>query len=130
MDLNEDSPNKLAADLHFIHQDCSERWGLEDDCLDTGFTSNFFEHLRSKPALDATLNEALRCLKSGGQIICFGPNIKYVVNDYWDFYDHYTCLSHPRWKKHCECEGLKSPTSSFVSCHTPWLRVACLRFSF
>ena len=94
MDLNEDSRKKMAPGIQLLQQDCSKRWNLENDSLDTVFTSNFFEHLRSKPDLDSTLNEAFRCLKPGGQITCLGPNIKYVGNDYWDFYDHYTCLSH------------------------------------
>ena len=94
MDLNDDSRKKIVPEVELIQQDCSERWGIGDESLDTVFTSNFFEHLRNKPALDATLGEALRCLKPGGRIICLGPNIKYVGNDYWDFYDHYTCLSH------------------------------------
>jgi ubiquinone/menaquinone biosynthesis C-methylase UbiE len=36
-----------------------------------------------------TLEEAFRCLKPGGKILCLGPNIKFVNGPYWDYWDHY-----------------------------------------
>jgi ubiquinone/menaquinone biosynthesis C-methylase UbiE len=56
--------------------------------VDTVFTSNFFEHLDSKDELMATLQEAHRVLKKGGQIMILQPNIKLVGGAYWDFVDH------------------------------------------
>ncbi len=94
MDLNQETDTKTNSDVTFLYQDCSNTWELEDNSLDIVFTSNFFEHLRDKPSLDATLDQAFRCLKPGGKIICLGPNIKYTGTDYWDFYDHYLALSH------------------------------------
>jgi len=57
------------------------------------FTSNFFEHLPSKMALERTLEEAYRALKPGGRLIAMGPNIKVVGGGYWDFFDHYLPLT-------------------------------------
>jgi SAM-dependent methyltransferase len=93
MDLNPDSPGKLAADVTFLAQDCSDPWGLSDECLDVVFTSNFFEHLPSKESLRRTLDQAFRCLKPGGRIICLGPNIKFLPGSYWDFLDHHLPLT-------------------------------------
>jgi SAM-dependent methyltransferase len=93
MDLNPEAPKHLKPDIHFIHQDCSTKWPIQDGMLDVVFTSNFFEHLPSKDNLLATIREANRCLKSGGLLMCMGPNIKYVGGAYWDFSDHYLPLS-------------------------------------
>lgn len=93
MDLNPRSPEFLAKDVKFLQQDCSTRWALPDDSLDVVFTSNFFEHLPDKLALRNTLQEAHRCLKPGGKVVALGPNIKYVQGAYWDFWDHFLCLT-------------------------------------
>ncbi len=93
MDLNPDGRARLSAGIEFLEQDCSETWPLPDASLDCVFTSNFFEHLRSKDALRRTLVQARRCLKPGGRIICLGPNVKYLAGEYWDFWDHYLPLT-------------------------------------
>lgn len=93
MDLNPRSPEFLAKDVRFLQQDCSLRWDLPDASLDVVFTSNFFEHLPDKLSLRNTLLEAHRCLKPGGRLIAMGPNIKHVPGSYWDFWDHFLCLT-------------------------------------
>lgn len=93
MDLNPRSPEFLAKDVRFLQQDCSLRWNQPDASLDVVFTSNFFEHLPDKLSLRNTLQEAHRCLKPGGRLIAMGPNIKYVPGSYWDFWDHFLCLT-------------------------------------
>jgi SAM-dependent methyltransferase len=93
MDLNPRSPEFLAPNIKFLQQDCSTRWALPDASLDVVFTSNFFEHLPDKLSLRNTLREAHRCLKPGGSLIALGPNIKYVQGSYWDFWDHFLCLT-------------------------------------
>jgi SAM-dependent methyltransferase len=93
MDLNPKSPEHLAPGVQFHFQDCSQRWALPDNSLDVVFTSNFFEHLPDKLALKLTLLEAHRCLKPGGRLIALGPNIKFVQGAYWDFWDHFLCLT-------------------------------------
>jgi SAM-dependent methyltransferase len=93
MDLNPKAPEFLDPAVKFIFQDCTKKWPLSDSSLDVVFTSNFFEHLPDKLALKLTLLEAARCLKPGGRLIALGPNIKYVQGAYWDFWDHFLCLT-------------------------------------
>ena len=93
MDLNPKASEHLLPSVKFLHQDCSQPWALPDASLDVVFTSNFFEHLPDKLSLKLTLIEARRCLKPGGRLIALGPNIKYVQGAYWDFWDHFLCLT-------------------------------------
>ena len=93
MDLNPEGRRRLAPGVEFLEQDCSAPWQIEDSSLDCVFTSNFFEHLRSKDDLRATLEQAHRCLKPGGTMICMGPNIRTLGGDYWHFWDHYLPLT-------------------------------------
>jgi SAM-dependent methyltransferase len=93
MDLNADMPARVGGGVETILQDCSTTWQVADSSLDVVFTSNFFEHLPDKDALRRTLNEALRCLKPGGKMICLGPNIRFLHGAYWDFWDHYLPLT-------------------------------------
>ena len=105
MDLNSESPQHLREDVVFFSQDCSTRWPLGDGELDVVFTSNFFEHLPDKAALKKTLEEAYRCLKPGGRLICMGPNIQCVPGAYWDFWDHFIPLTHVSLKEGVELVG-------------------------
>lgn len=105
MDLNPDAPNHLGKAVEFIHQDCSQPWPLPDNSLDTVFSSNFFEHLPDKEALNRTLREILRCLKPGGRLIALGPNIKFLHGEYWDFYDHHIYLTEASLGEALEIEG-------------------------
>lgn len=93
MDLNPRAPEFLAPGVQFLHQDCSTLWHLPNESLDVVFTSNFFEHLPDKQSLRNTLREAHRCLKPNGKLIAMGPNIKYLPGAYWDFWDHFLCLT-------------------------------------
>ena len=93
MDLNPGARQHLAVDVELIEQDCSTRWPFAGGTLDVVFTSNFFEHLPTKASLKATLEEAHRCLAPGGSLIAMGPNIKYLAESYWDFWDHHLALS-------------------------------------
>ncbi|MGX2030816.1 class I SAM-dependent methyltransferase [Methylocaldum gracile] len=89
MDLNPECGRRIDGYAKFLHQDCATTWPLGNESLDVVFTSNFLEHLPSKSAIEATLDEAFRCLKKDGIIICLGPNIRYVLGSYWDYWDHY-----------------------------------------
>ncbi len=88
MDLNPDTQHHLVPEIRFLHQDCSQPWQIDDGSLDVVFSSNFIEHLPDKGHVECAVAEAYRCLKPGGFIILFGPNIKYVPGAYWDFWDH------------------------------------------
>lgn len=107
MDLNPDTPEYLAKDVHYCQQDCSDEWQIEDGKLDAVFTSNFFEHLPDKECLKRTLRQALRCLKPGGRIIAMGPNIKYLPGLYWDFFDHHTILTEQSLSEVLELVGFQ-----------------------
>jgi SAM-dependent methyltransferase len=93
MDLNPDAENHTSAEVTLLRQDCSATWQLPDESLDVVFSSNFFEHLPTKDALESTFLEAHRTLKPGGRFIAMGPNIKYVPGAYWDFIDHHVPLT-------------------------------------
>jgi SAM-dependent methyltransferase len=107
MDLNPSSPSRLNADVEFLHQDCSQPWPLAEGSLDVVFTSNFFEHLPDKASLGRTLAESRRCLRSGGRIICLGPNIRALHGSYWDFWDHYLPLTERSLEEGLELAGFR-----------------------
>ena len=110
MDLNPEGVRRINKGIDFLQQDCSTEWRIPTASLDVIFTSNFLEHLRTKDALLNTLAQAQRCLKQDGILICLGPNIKYVREDYWDFYDHHLPLSHVSL-----CEALRMRDFEVVS---------------
>lgn len=93
MDLNPDTATHAACGVQVLTQDCSQPWPLPDNSLDVVFTSNFLEHLPDKAAVGRTLFQAGRCLKPGGRILAMGPNIKYLLGEYWDFFDHFVELT-------------------------------------
>jgi SAM-dependent methyltransferase len=93
MDLNPKAAEFLAPEVAFHHNDCTQTWPVPEKSLDVVFTSNFFEHLPDKRALKLTLLEAHRRLKPGGKLIALGPNIRFVGGAYWDFWDHFLCLT-------------------------------------
>ena len=93
MDLNPRTRKLLKTDVIFHEQDCSAPWPFEENSFDIIFTSNFFEHLPNKKALDATVRQAKKCLRKGGLIIAMGPNISVLKGKYWDFWDHHVALS-------------------------------------
>jgi SAM-dependent methyltransferase len=93
MDLNPDAAVHLNQGIHFLHQDCSQPWQMPSESLDVVFTSNFLEHLPDKQHIEAALSEVFRCLKKDGQIICLGPNIKYIPGAYWDFWGHFVPIT-------------------------------------
>lgn len=93
MDMNPDARELAAPGVAVIQQDCSSPWQVPPESLDVVFTSNFFEHLPNKDALERTINEAYQALQPGGRLIALGPNIRYVPGAYWDFFDHYLPLT-------------------------------------
>ena len=93
VDMNPDAPSHLNPDIEFIRSP-ADHIPLDDACIDVVFTSNFLEHLRDKAECDRVLAEVLRLLRPGGRFIVMGPNIRYLADRYWDFYDHHLPLSH------------------------------------
>ncbi len=93
MDLNPATQSHANADVSVLLQDCSTEWRIPDEALDIVFTSNFFEHLPDKDALERAVQNAFLCLKPGGRLIAMGPNIRHTGAAYWDFFDHYIALT-------------------------------------
>jgi ubiquinone/menaquinone biosynthesis C-methylase UbiE len=94
IDLNADVQKDLPADIGFFRASADAMPQIPTGSVDVCFASNFFEHLESKRAMDAVLQEARRVLKPGGRFVCMQPNIRYAPDKYWDFYDHVLPLSH------------------------------------
>jgi ubiquinone/menaquinone biosynthesis C-methylase UbiE len=107
MDLNPECGRRVDGCSIFLHQDCSTTWPVEDAALDVVFTSNFLEHLPSKDLVDKTIKEAFRCLKSGGKMICLGPNIKFVPGSYWDYWDHFIPITEKSMAESLSLKGFK-----------------------
>ena len=105
MDLNPESRRMLAGEVRFLEQDCSAPWQLASGSLDLVFTSNFLEHLPSKDHVSRTLEEAHRCLRTGGRLVALGPNVKYVGGRYWDFFDHHVPLTELSLQEGLETAG-------------------------
>ena len=93
MDLNPDVHAHAAAGVNVLLHDSAAPWPLPPAILDVVFTSNFFEHLPNKAALEQTVLNAVACLRPGGRLIAMGPNIRYAGGAYWDFCDHYLALT-------------------------------------
>lgn len=111
MDLNPDTVLRSRPDVEVFSQDSTKRWPLADESLDVVFTSNFFEHLPDKEALNRTLDEALRCLRSSGRLIALGPNIKHAPGAYWDFWDHHLPLTERSLSEALVQKGFRIETS-------------------
>lgn len=94
VDLNAASAQRLDGRVTFLHQDCSKTWPVNPGSLDVVFTSNFLEHLASKSHVDDTLDQARTALRPGGRFILMGPNVRFLAEAYWDFWDHYIPISH------------------------------------
>jgi SAM-dependent methyltransferase len=107
MDLNPDSGKHFDKDFHFHQQDCSKPWGIAPRSLDVIFSSNFFEHLPDKDALDQTVGHAMQALKPGGSLLAIGPNIAVLKGRYWDFWDHHIALSDQALAELLEIHGLE-----------------------
>lgn len=75
--------------------------------IDVVFSSNFLEHLPSKEAVSDVLAEAKRVLKPGGTLMLMGPNIRYLADRYWDYYDHHVPLSHASVCEALELHGFE-----------------------
>ena len=94
VDMNDAAAARLAPPIEFWRAAADKLDFLPDASIDVCFTSNFFEHLPSKEAMNRVLAEVRRVLKPGGRFMAMQPNIRYAYAEYWDFYDHYLPLSH------------------------------------
>ena len=92
VDLNPETTRTAAAGIE-VRATSADDLGFLGAEVDTVFTSNFLEHLPSKDAVSRVLGEVNRVLKPGGRFILMGPNIRYLADRYWDYFDHHVPLS-------------------------------------
>jgi SAM-dependent methyltransferase len=88
VDLNPTAHGFLRPDVRFFHRSSEDLSPIPDNSVDVAFESNFFEHLPDKATLRKVVEEVRRKLRPGGRFIMLQPNIRYVGDAYWDFYDH------------------------------------------
>ncbi len=93
VDLNPESAQSLEPGIEFHAGDVRGLPMVPDGACDVVFTSNLMEHLPSKEDVEKMLLEARRILKSGGQFIAMGPNLRLLAGEYWDFWDHLTPIT-------------------------------------
>jgi SAM-dependent methyltransferase len=94
VDLNADSA-RFAEPGITIHQVPAEKMGdvLPADHFDVVFTSNFFEHCRTRDALIEVLRATRQVLRPGGKLLVLGPNLKHCQSTYFDYFDHHLPLT-------------------------------------
>jgi SAM-dependent methyltransferase len=89
VDINPDTVSHANEDVEVIITSSTELDGIDSESVDVVFVSNFFEHI-SKDDIVATVEQAKRVLRRGGQILILQPNIRFTARDYWMFFDHVT----------------------------------------
>jgi ubiquinone/menaquinone biosynthesis C-methylase UbiE len=93
VDLNPEVPRFAAPGVRVINAPCAAIAELPDASADVVFMSNFLEHLPDKESVLQTFREARRLLNGRGRVIVLQPNIRFLYDEYWDFFDHHTALS-------------------------------------
>lgn len=89
IDLNPEAKKHLNTDVKFFLGSTTKMTSIKEKSIDKIFVSNFFEHLERED-IALTINECRRILKEGGQILILQPNIRFLVKDFWRFFDHIT----------------------------------------
>jgi SAM-dependent methyltransferase len=94
IDLNPETRGRAAraVQVHILPAEELAK-ALPADHFDTIFMSNFLEHCRSRDQVLAVLRAAITVLKPGGHLLILGPNFRYCVRDYFDYFDHYLPLT-------------------------------------
>ncbi|MCB1144240.1 MAG: class I SAM-dependent methyltransferase [Leptospiraceae bacterium] len=93
VDINTDTKERANKDIEVIINKSSDLSGIQSNTVDVVFMSNFLEHIPKEEIL-LTFKEVNRILKKNGKLLILQPNIKFVGNDYWMFFDHITPLDH------------------------------------
>jgi SAM-dependent methyltransferase len=93
VDANPQAAEFWEEGVEPFHFDVTADWPLPPGSVDCVFTSNFFEHLGNKKALERCVSQILAVLKPSGRLIALGPNIRRTGGAYWDFFDHYIPLT-------------------------------------
>lgn len=93
VDINPSIEQFAQTGVEIIAEPCWDLRSLADNSVDIVFMSNFLEHLLNKQQVYDTLKESRRILKPSGKLLLLQPNIRFLANNYWDFFDHHTALS-------------------------------------
>lgn len=93
VDLNPDVKRFAAPNVEILNESCRAITSLPDGAIDVVFMSNFLEHLPDKAQVFETLREGRRILRTGGRMMILQPNIRFLADVYWDFFDHHVPLS-------------------------------------
>jgi ubiquinone/menaquinone biosynthesis C-methylase UbiE len=93
VDLNPQT-KAFADDARVVIASSDHMPEVASHSVDVVFTSNFFEHLPTKQALLETLAECRRVLRPRGRLLTLMPNLRYVKQRYWDYFDHHLPLTH------------------------------------
>lgn len=137
IDLNPDTVKFAAPGVRVIHESCTAAASIASDSVDVVFMSNFLEHLPSKEMVLDTLRETARMLKPGGCAIILQPNIRFLYDQYWDYFDHHTALSDRSLVEGVNMAGLEAEvvipkflpyTTKSRLPQAPWLVSLYLRF--
>jgi len=107
LDSNPATSAKAASDVTVLCEPATGTWPIPAANVHVVFSSNFFEHLASKPELLHCLREAYRVLRPGGLLIALGPNIRFCADTYWDFIDHCLPLSDRSLAEALEVTGFR-----------------------
>lgn len=93
VDLNPDVCRFAADGVLIINESCTAVSSIPSASVDAVFMSNFLEHLPTKDLVLQTLRESARMLRPGGRVVILQPNIRFLYDKYWDYFDHHTPLS-------------------------------------
>jgi SAM-dependent methyltransferase len=93
VDLNPDVKQFAAPNVEVLNASCMAVSSLPEGAADVVFMSNFLEHLQNKEQVFDTLRECRRLLRPGGRLMILQPNIRFLADVYWDFFDHHVPLS-------------------------------------
>ncbi|WP_019304193.1 class I SAM-dependent methyltransferase [Xanthomonas oryzae] len=93
VDLNPDVRRFAADGIRVINESCIAVSSIPSASVDAVFMSNSLEHLPTKDLVLQTLRESTRMLKPCRRVIILQPNIRFLYDDYWDYFDHHTALS-------------------------------------
>lgn len=137
IDLNPDTVRFAAPGVKVIHESCTNAPSIATSSVDVVFMSNFLEHLPSKEVVLDTLRECARMLRPGGRAIILQPNIRFLYDEYWDYFDHHTALSDRSLVEGVSLAGLDAEvvvpkflpyTTKSRLPQAPWLVSLYLRF--
>jgi SAM-dependent methyltransferase len=93
VDLNAQAVEHLDAAVEFLHGTPEVLAQLPAHSVSVIFASNFLEHLRRIDEVAWLFRHAARLLMPGGRVVLMGPNVRFLANNYWDFFDHRIALS-------------------------------------